>query len=275
MQLLAIVHIFYPEVWPEIADGLAQLDCPFDLRITCVGDKVKIADMVHARFPQALVECVENRGFDMGPFFHVLNSVDLNNYDIVVKLHTKRNVPAGYEMRGYLKGSDFRNMLLRFTRTTQTWKKAVDMLSQSRVGMVADSGVMLNRFSDPLRNYTGVIQAMQKAGLEYRGGFFAAGSMFMVRASLLKPFQGRFHMGDFEIPDRSKGDCLPHFLERALGYAVYAQGYRLASWDGRPFALSVYWWRIRRAFFHVHHGKHHDIFRVCGIPVWYRRTGKD
>ena len=275
MRLLIIVHIFYPEIWSEIADALDQLDYPYDLRVTYVTNEAKIDDIVHARFPQARIECVDNRGFDMGPFFHVLNSVDLNDYDIVVKLHTKRNVPAGYEMRGYLKGPDFRNMLLRFTRTTQTWKKAMNMLSKSRVGMVADSGVMLNRFSDPLRDYTGVIQAMQKAGLEYRGGFFAAGSMFMVRAALLKPFQGRFCMEDFEVPDRSKGDCLPHFLERALGYSVYAQGYRLASWDGRLFVPAILWWQIRRRILHVHHGKHHDIFRVCGIPVWYRRTGKD
>lgn len=275
MQVLIIVHIFYPDVWPEIADGLGQLGRPFDLCVTCVRDEAEIAAMVHERFPRAKVEVVDNCGFDMGPFFHVLNSVELDDYDIVVKLHTKRDVPAMYEMRGYLNGSDFRNRLLSFTRTSQSWEQSMHTLLKRGVGMVADSGVMLNRFSDPLREYTGVFQILQKVGLGYRGGFFAAGSMFMARASLLKSFQGRFTLADFEVPDRSKGDCLPHFLERAFGYAVYAQGYRLAGWDGKPFILSVYWWRIRRFLFHIHHGRHHDIYRICGIPIWYRRTCKD
>ena len=275
MRILAIVHIFYPDMWPEIADDLAELNSALDLCVACVRDKAEVETMVHAQFPLAHVELVANRGFDIGPFFHILNSIDLEKYDVVVKLHTKRNVPVIYEMRGNYSGPGFRNMLLSFTRTSTSWKKSLNMLSKDRIGMVADNGVILNRFSDPLRDYSGVLNVLHKVNLKYCGGFFAAGSMFMIRASLLKPFQGCFTLEDFEVPDRSKGDCLPHFLERAFGYAVYAQGYRLVDWNGRPFALSVYWWKIRRRIFRIHHGKHHDIYRICGIPVWYHNNSKD
>ena len=275
MRVFVVVHIYYENLWPELEKALDMLSAPFDLQVTCIRNKAKVADMVHEHFPAAKVELVDNRGFDMGPFFHVLNNVCLDDYDVVVKLHTKRDIPQHYVMRINVEGTKFRERLLAFAKSEETWKKALRILFQQRVGMVGDGGLVLNRFADSLRVYDGVEAAMRRMGLSFRGVFFVAGSMFIVRASLLKPFQGRFHMEDFEIPDRSKGDCLPHFLERALGYAVYAQGYRLASWDGRHFLLSVCWWRIRRALFHVHHGKHHDIFRVCGIPVWYRRTDND
>ena len=165
MNLLVVVHVFYVEVWPEIADGLAQLGRPFDLCVTCVRDEAEIAAMVHERFPRAQVEVVDNRGFDMGPFFHVINSVNLDDYDIVVKLHTKRDVPAMYEMRGYLNGSDFRNRLLSFTRTSQSWEQSMNTLLKRGVGMVADSGVMLNRFSDPLRDTRECFRSCRRWGL--------------------------------------------------------------------------------------------------------------
>lgn len=275
MRLLVIVHIYYEDLWPELAEALASLPRPFDLRVTCVRDAEGIFSKVHESFPQALVEQVENRGFDIGPFFHVLNAVRLEDYDAVVKLHTKRDIPPHYVMRVNVVGSKFRELLLSFSRSQEKWNRALDTLFQKDTGMVGEGKIALNHFSDSLRKYDGVKDALHRAGLSFRGGFFIAGSMFIVRAHLLKPFQGCFHLEDFEIPDRSRGDCLPHFLERALGYAVYAQGYRLQSWDGRSFALAVYWWRLRRMFFCIHHGKHHDICRVCGIPVWYRNNCKD
>ncbi len=274
MKLLVVVHIYYEDLWPELAASLIRLHDPFELRVTCVQHLEAVSAMVHADFPDAQIELVENRGFDVGPFLHIIDSVELNNYYAVVKLHTKRDIPPHYDMRVNVTGSRFRNLLLAFTKSPKNWQSALGKL-KGDVGMVGEGKLFLNKFSDTLGDYRGVLEVMQRMKMPVQSGFFVAGSMFIVRASLLKPFQGRFRMEEFEIPDRSRGDCLPHFLERALGYAVYAQGYRLASWDDRPFALSVYWWRIRRALFHVHYGKHHDIFRVCGIPIWYRRTGKD
>ena len=275
MHLLVIVHIYYEDLWPELADVLSFLPGPFDLRVTCVRDAEGISSMVHERFPLARVEQVENRGFDMGPFFHVLNSVRLEDYDAVVKLHTKRDIPPHYVMRVDVSGPKFRELLLSFAAGGERWQETLDRLFRQGTCMVGEGKLALNRFSDSLRDYDAVKAVMRRAGLSFRGGFFVAGSMFIVRAPLLKPFQGRFRLEDFDVSDRSQGDCLPHFLERALGYAVYAQGYRLSGWDGRPFALAAVAWRAGRFFFPIHHGSHHDIYRICGIPVWYRKNRKD
>lgn len=245
MRLLVIVHIYYEHLWPELAEGLRCLKEPFDLRVTCVRRGEEVAAMVRESFPSAHVETVENRGFDMGPFFHVLNGVDLNDYDAVVKLHTKRDIPLGYVMRGKVEGPDFRERLLRFTRSGTCWERALKRLFRRGTGMVGEGGLALNRFSDPLRDYGGVEEVLHRAGLVFRGGFFVAGSMFIIRAPLLKVFQHRWCMEDFEVPDRTKGDGLPHFQERALGYAVYSQGFCLRDWNGRFFVPGAASWRVR------------------------------
>ena len=274
MNLLVVVHIYYEDLWSELAASLAHLHDPFDLRVTCVQHLEAISAMVHAEFPDARVELVENRGFDVGPFLHVIDSVDLDNYDAVVKLHTKRDIPPHYEMRVDVTGSRFRNLLLSFAKSPEAWQSALGMLKED-VGMVGEGTLFLNKFSDTLRDYRGVLDVMRRMKMPFQSGFFVAGSMFIVRASLLKPFQSTFPLSAFDVPDRSKGDCLPHFLERAFGYAVYAQGLRLADWRGRSFVLPVYWWRIGRFFFRVHYGKRHNIYRVFGIPVWYHSNSKD
>lgn len=271
MRLLVVVHVYYEELWKELAESITCLPVPFALRVTCVQRLPEISAMVHATFPSAQVELVENRGFDIGPFLHVINSENLDDYDAVVKLHTKRNIPPHYVMRVNVEGSRFRDLLLNFSRSPGRWSKALDTLFQRDTGMVGEGKLMLNRFSDSLGKYEGVKAVMHHVGLSFRGGFFVAGSMFIVKSQFLKPFQGHFLLEDFEIPDRSKGDCLPHFLERALGYAVYAQGACLQSWDTKPFMLAAIAWRVGRFFFRVHHGTHHDIFHICGIPLWFRR----
>ena len=231
MKLLVVVHIYYEHLWPELADCLDALPVPFDLRVTCVRHEKAVAAMVRERFPSARVEVVPNRGFDIGPFFHVLNSVDVGAFDVVAKLHTKRDIPEGYWMPVDVTGPKFRERSLSFARSPESWRHALKVLFRRGVGMVGEGSLLLNRASDPLQDYREVENVLHTAGLSFRGGSFVAGTMFLVRAGLLKPFQGRFVPEQFEVPDHSRGDCLPHFLERALGYAVQAQHFRVYAWE--------------------------------------------
>lgn len=274
MRLLIVIHIFYTELWPQLASCLASVHDPFELRVTCVSDVENIRKMVHESFPSAHVEQVENRGFDVWPFLHVISKVDLNDFDVIIKLHTKRDIPEGYDFCVDVTGTKFRDYLLAFCRTPESWEKTKLQLDRPKVGMVGSASLMLNRFSDFLRKYKFVTAALENIGLQWRGGYFIAGTMFAVKAELLKPWNDRYRAEDFPVPDRSLGDCLPHFLERALGYSIYSQGYRIASWDGKRFGLVPYLWKIGRYLFHIHHGRKRTIVRVCGIPVWFRKYRK-
>ena len=92
-RVLVIVHVFYPELWPPLADRIARIPAPVDLVVTLVeGRSEALADSIVAQFPDARFEVVPNRGRDMWPFVRVLELGLVGDYDAVLKLHTKASV---------------------------------------------------------------------------------------------------------------------------------------------------------------------------------------
>jgi len=67
-----ILHLHYPDLWPEIRESLARLG-PHDLYVS-VTDPHAVA-LVQADRPEAFVEWVENRGRDIRPFLSLLRRI--------------------------------------------------------------------------------------------------------------------------------------------------------------------------------------------------------
>lgn len=93
-DLAVVVHVFYTEVWPDIAHRLRLLGDDADLYVTLSRASRDFADAVLADFPAAHVEVVPNVGRDVLPFITVARSLRRLGYISVLKLHTKRSVHA-------------------------------------------------------------------------------------------------------------------------------------------------------------------------------------
>ncbi len=276
MRVLIIVHLYYHDMWPELAECIAACPASFDLYVSVVDNEDEARARITAQFPHAKVVMVDNRGFDVGPFIHILNSVDLAHYDAVVKLHSKRDVHAKCIIRGNDVGKAmWRRRLLSFCDSTEHWQKTLCLLQEHGVGMVGNGSLAISPFADPVKNRHEVQQIFSRIGLPFKGGYFVAGTMFAVRAELLSCLQGVYQLSDFDEPDRSQRDCAPHFFERAFGYLIYAQGFKLKSWDGRPFEREVFWSKIQSTIFHTYYGRRHIIYKFFGIPVGWRRWDRD
>ena len=154
MKILCVVHVFYPEFWPELADCIRNVDEPFDLVVTYVDESKDIPGMVRRDFPDAKTVLCENRGFDVWPFFKAMSTVDAYGYDLIVKLHTKRDVKASHSLifnhRNYL-GPRWRNYLLGFIRHSADWQATKARFADPAVGMVADARVILRKDDVPWR----------------------------------------------------------------------------------------------------------------------------
>ena len=90
-RILVHTHIYYEFLYPELKScllNLSDLDC--DYFFTLVENNSNLIDDIKKTFPNSKVEVVKNLGFDLGPFVHVLNEVNLKDYSYVIKLHTKR-----------------------------------------------------------------------------------------------------------------------------------------------------------------------------------------
>lgn len=281
MRVLVIAHVFYPELWPELAGCIRNIGA-CDLAVTYVDE----ASVAQARrdFPAARFLLCENRGYDVWPFLKAVQSVDLGKYDLVVKLHTKRDIdlPRKAEV-GYtvLNGSRWRDHLLAFVKTPEAWAKAVARFADPSVGMVADRHVVFLRRDARREAHGGSFDAAvrelnEKWGIPAkRNGRFVGGTMFAVRAPILARLVSHpFSAGLFGTSGGHENETYAHVLERMLGLVVSGLGYRVEGFDGSV-AVRRFWAAVGKFFFDSRRTERRRSIRICRITVYLRRLRED
>jgi lipopolysaccharide biosynthesis protein len=215
-----IAHVYYPELWDELAEGIARVPGEVDVVVTLVeGRADHLAEPIRSRFPGADVRVLANRGRDVWPLLHVLDRVP--GHDAVLKVHTKRSP----HMR---KGDAWRRDLLAdLVGSTGRIEGILGlMVADRRIGMVAPARNVLGReFLGPNRP--------QVEALARRGGrafdpdrlWFPAGSMFWTRPEVLLPLADLGLIAEDFGPETGAVDgTLAHAVERYLGVLAESQG---------------------------------------------------
>ena len=287
MKLAVIVHVFYADLWPEIADCLRNVDVPFDLFVT-FQDEATVA-AARADFPSARFVRVENRGFDIAPFLSVLDALDPSAYTHVLKLHTKRDVsvPVGFNGRE-VAGPEWRNWLLSFVRTPERWAASRARIEgDGSVGMIAAAECILDRRAtegkEERRAYdAAVCEAARRFGVPasaLRGASFVGGTMFLSRMDALALLRGKFAPADFAAADdRHLTNSFAHVAERLIGFAVCASGRCIESPDGdlarRRCAFRVRQFRNALMDFLYQNkvtSRGYRMIKVLRIMIWHRK----
>jgi lipopolysaccharide biosynthesis protein len=190
--------------------------------------------------PRAVIIAVCNRGYDIGPFIEVLHHVDLDQYDYIVKLHTKRNCDNAWVNYRCYNGSEWRRELLSFCSTKENVKRAMDAFSkQSNLGMIASSKMIDPSGIASCHHSSFSNEGLLELGIRTNPRTIVWGTMFMVRASLFKPFL-KWNIDDFDFaPGRNNKDHiisgLTAIAEGAFPKVVEGQGYSISN--GRGFVL--------------------------------------
>ena len=283
MKVAVIAHVFYPEFWPELARCIRTLGGACDLFVT-FADEVSVAE-ARKDFPQARFVACENRGYDVWPFVKVAQDLPLDDYDLVVKLHTKRDVDG--EMRvmnhAWIGGSAWRGRLLAFCATAGAWRKTLRRFEDRSVGMVADRRLVFRRGDLP----PALDGAFDHAREEFcrLTGFavpdsaeYVAGTMFAARPAALKPLLARrFESATFEPPAGHRCETYAHLMERMLGFSVAAAGMRVAAFNGSLAWRRRYYGRglfgkLCRFLFQVKHDSGTGVATTKVLHVPVRRT---
>ena len=96
LRVVAVAHIFYPDMTDEIVDRFDFLPGDYDLVVTTSDDdkRDEISKVLAARGRPADVRVVgSNRGRDISAFLiECRDVIESDDYDLVVKLHSKKNV---------------------------------------------------------------------------------------------------------------------------------------------------------------------------------------
>ena len=231
-----ILHIYYPEMWTEIASYLSNLGEEFDLFITLPNDVLISKEMIRVDFPNAQIYRCENRGRDIAPFLSVFSSISQLGYKYLCKIHTKKSphIPIGRDW-----GEDMLSKLIGSSNIIQKIKKAFD--EHPDWGIIAPYGHVVPWNYYWQENVAKVTELARAIGAPFENFDFCyvAGSMFWFRPESLFPiFKAGILPQDFEIEKGQVDGTLAHAIERLMGLTAYYTGYKIAESDSYDVRLS-------------------------------------
>jgi lipopolysaccharide biosynthesis protein len=220
-RVLVIAHVYYHELWDELAEGIERIPGEVDLVVTLVeGRADHLAEPIRSRFPGADVRVLANRGRDVWPLLQVLDRVP--GHDAVLKVHTKRSP--------HMRNGDAwrRDLLADLVGSTGRVEGILGlMVADRRIGMVAPARNVLGReFLGPNRPHVESLARQGRRVLDPDRLWFPAGSMFWTRPEVLLPLADLGLTAEDFGPETGAVDgTLAHAVERYLGVLAESQGF--------------------------------------------------
>jgi len=222
-SVAVLCHVYYPELWDELATRIMNISLPCELFVSIpenVADELK--SLILEDFPSANIRVVENVGGDIYPFILFLNDIQLKGHEVFCKLHTKKG------------RTDYGTI----------WR---EVLLSGVLGSEPLVNTLLNAFdSDPDLCLAGAaslyksVKALEYGNLDYLAkihetvypgvaipddwGFFA-GTMFWGRTNAFLPLAQVIKENfQFEKEDLKTDGQLAHAIERITGAIVLHRG---------------------------------------------------
>ena len=280
MKILLHLHLYYADMLPEMLNNLRSLEGrDYDLFVTTVGENEALKTDILTFKKDAKILTVENRGYDLAPFLKVMQTVNLDEYDYVIKLHTKRDLanPAHLPC-GNFKGAEWRQCLMGFLKNKQSIKSALEILEKNpQAGMVSHWKLIIRAGKEDREANRRAEEIMQKMNIPPTKRAFVAGTMFICRANLMKPLQKlEYTADDFDIPAPDHaGGTLAHAMERVLGWLVWAQNSQIVSYEkfGVKDFAQLCALKIGRFVYRKHtNAKGITRIKICKIPVFKSKS---
>lgn len=233
-----VVHVYYAELWPEIAAALRGITRPFDLHVTTPRDAPDVLAAILEAFPAARIHKVANRGRDVAPFLHLLETGALDGYTTICKLHTKKSADGG---RNPIQGALWRNRLLfDLVAAPGVVERIVERFeTDARAGIIGSPAYRFpNRLCNPNLSWGGnrarvlaLAARMGIAAADFRLDFFC-GSMFWIRRAALEPLRGLRLTDAFEEERGGLDGELEHAVERLFTTSAEVAGMTIVSITG-------------------------------------------
>ena len=283
-RILIHVHVYYIKSWYKIEKCLKKImaDKSNELKIlTTVSADIDDSDIYkieRTRVPNMSLIRVPNDGYDVQPFFLLLKEAPLEQYDYLIKLHTKNDV-YGIDVVSngrYISRAQWSNFLMdAIASTPKTFKENIArMQSDSTIGMIGSSYFISKVSSSDEEERRLIANFADKLGADKVSETqFVAGTMFMVRTGILKPLidSGLVNEKFERSESRKLGGTKAHAMERIFGILVALNkktmvGYDKSLW--KDIITSSFAHALRRFTFDKRITSNGRILiRICRIPV--------
>lgn len=221
------IHVYYPELLPEIIDRLKVNQLRPDLLISVTNDEARqivIEQLSFYKDGSVDVRIVPNRGRDIGPFLTEFAEKITNEYDVIGHIHTKKtihNKPIGKHWYKFI----LENLL--GSQVPMADIIVGKIAEDSSIGMVFPDdpnalGWSKNRpYGDELARQMGI-------GALPKHFVFPMGTMFWANASALKKiFDLKMQWTDYPDEPLPIDGTILHAIERLFPFIVEASGKKI------------------------------------------------
>lgn len=233
LKKIVIFHLYYHELWENIKPYLLNLQeiSPFDLFITTPFENKKLFEEIRQSLSSEInisFSILPNEGADLYPFCEVISSINLDKYDILYKIHTKRNVKQRRKINGINCGLHYWRecMLNDILGKKNIRSRLQDFLDDEKLGASGYYPYLIASQYFSNKNYVNDQYKFFDENLPLISCYkHYGGTIFMARAQLYKCLQNRFKEADFVNTGNERFSDFTYLCEGILGYCVAGQGY--------------------------------------------------
>ena len=220
------LHIFYPELASTIAQYLKNIPCKIDIFISTKEDS---AETVHEAFSKLKnakyveVKHFKNVGRDVAPFIVGFRE-KVSNYDLILKLHSKKS-PHSNALNGWF--LHCLDNLIGSEAVTATNLKALQAKDTGIIYPVENYTISLGMKFDSCwghknNNYKRAkpfLKRFKLSQINRKSSFnFPAGTMFWCKSEVLQPLLNwNLDWEDFDKEEGQIDGTLAHSIERLIG----------------------------------------------------------
>ena len=228
-DIAVVCHIFYCDLWQELAAQIGHIPQPFDLYVTITeqAGAAAIAGDIRRRYPAARIKLVANHGRDIYPFAAFVNSGLPERYPLVCKIHTKRSPHLRH-------GETWRRDLVRgILGSPDNVSRILHAFAgDEKLGLVVADGHLYNGAKWWAANKRRCEDLARRVEIDIKRypAEFAGGSIFWIRGSILGQLRGLgLEAASFERETGALDGTTAHAIERLFSVFTAAGGYKVAE----------------------------------------------
>lgn len=214
-KIAVILHIYFPDIWNELCAVISNISEPFDLFVSLTKNTSEylIIDIIK-KFPQAIVNIFPNHGRDVLPFILYANTGVFNQYDVILKLHTKKSAHVSH-------GDLWRTRTYyALAGNAEVIKKIVHaMRSDRHIGLVgAPNSICDAKFWHGSEQKAKELAARIGCFFNADSIHFTGSTMFWIHPAVIRLIQSlSLSPQDFEQEVGQIGNTMAHHVERLIG----------------------------------------------------------
>lgn len=240
VKILVVLHLYYMNSWKSIKQYLDNLKgYNYDLVVTYTDEyyKQSVLEKILKYKQNTKLFKYKNKGFDVGPFIDVISRVNISDYDIVFKLHSKGvRRKRIFIYNQIFKYKDWFYNLYDGILGAFAVHKVIDVFAtDKKVGLVASKNLIVH---DPKHKQFFTKQVADKYKLKIKDNYqYVAGSCFVIRTQCLEKIK-KLNLTIDSFADTKRGEfSLAHAMERLMCAAVETMG---LNFYGIPVAHNLY-----------------------------------